>query len=433
MATSHIKKKGPTTAPVGSGFVVTPRETPPSSFAAVSPSYGYKKTARGATWISIPAADAQAKITGRITEMREQVQVPADQCTMKWSSTCADAAKAAAIECRTRGTLVSSNCENMGQCLSFRTIRSGSLISASPELDDESWSASLTQWYDERRNYANQSFDKNPGTVGNFTQLTWFDTQDVGLAIAYELEDDMLKVFVIANFAPPGNINNPEIFKSKTPHPDIVGATHNGPAPVAPASGVEPQGFKFTWTSTLSPESRAKVLKELADVRKKCKVPAKNVELEWNDTLAQNAANAAVGCRKAEKLVNSNHENQGQCLSFRMQQSSKPVNPKTDDSQTLDDNFAIAAIGLWYEERKAFNQTPPDPSSPTEKACGNFTQLVWFDTKEVGVGIAYESHGGNLKSYVVFNFSPPGNVASTAVYKANTPDVGVSRLGSLRR
>ena len=42
----------------------------------------------------------------------------------------------------------------------------------------------------------------------------------------------------------------------------------------------------------------------------------------------------------------------------------------------------------------------------TEKPIGHYTQMVWKNTKEIGVGIAYCANGGMI---IVASYNPPGN------------------------
>ena len=68
-------------------------------------------------------------------------------------------------------------------------------------------------------------------------------------------------------------------------------------------------------------------------------------------------------------------------------------------------NRTTKAIDLWYNE--GVNYTYSD--NTFNNLYGHFTQTVWVNTKYIGAGVAY----GNKKIYVVMNFNPPGNYATT--------------------
>lgn len=59
----------------------------------------------------------------------------------------------------------------------------------------------------------------------------------------------------------------------------------------------------------------------------------------------------------------------------------------------------------WYDEIVAYNYTDPKFSS----AAGHFTQVVWKNSVQLGIGIAFSSD--NRKVLVVAQYYPPGNVA----------------------
>jgi hypothetical protein len=61
------------------------------------------------------------------------------------------------------------------------------------------------------------------------------------------------------------------------------------------------------------------------------------------------------------------------------------------------------ATTSWYNEIKQYNFKHGGFTMET----GHFTQLVWKDSKNLGVGIA-TSRGG--KTYVVAQYSPSGNM-----------------------
>ena len=57
---------------------------------------------------------------------------------------------------------------------------------------------------------------------------------------------------------------------------------------------------------------------------------------------------------------------------------------------------------MWYDELKDYDFGKPGYASNT----GHFTQLVWRDTKQIGIGRASKGHS----VFVAGNYSPAGNV-----------------------
>lgn len=66
---------------------------------------------------------------------------------------------------------------------------------------------------------------------------------------------------------------------------------------------------------------------------------------------------------------------------------------------------------MWYNEVRHYNYSSPGFTSNT----GHFTQLVWAETTHMGVGRAIQGS----TTYVVSNYSPPGNVQGRNNYERN--------------
>ena len=67
--------------------------------------------------------------------------------------------------------------------------------------------------------------------------------------------------------------------------------------------------------------------------------------------------------------------------------------------------FSLGSVPTqsWFDEIKDYDFTNPGFSMKT----GHFTQVVWKNSKQLGVGIAFANNGN--KAVVVANYSPPGN------------------------
>ena len=74
---------------------------------------------------------------------------------------------------------------------------------------------------------------------------------------------------------------------------------------------------------------------------------------------------------------------------------------------------------LWYEKSNLFNY-----QQNSLQNCGTFTQLVWKNTKEIGVGISRK----NGKIYIVALYSPPGNIIGAVTKNVFPPSASTSTV-----
>ena len=70
-------------------------------------------------------------------------------------------------------------------------------------------------------------------------------------------------------------------------------------------------------------------------------------------------------------------------------------------------------ISSWYDEVSMHNFQRPKFSKET----GHFTQMVWKDTKSMGVGVAHSPDGREV--YIVTNYYPAGNIVSRGYFEEN--------------
>ena len=71
----------------------------------------------------------------------------------------------------------------------------------------------------------------------------------------------------------------------------------------------------------------------------------------------------------------------------------------------LIDIVGAEATRAWYDEINSYDFDNPSFSDET----GHFTQVVWKDSKKLGVGYATGKEGSRYTLYVVAQYSPPGN------------------------
>ncbi|KAG8447382.1 hypothetical protein GDO86_014740, partial [Hymenochirus boettgeri] len=74
-------------------------------------------------------------------------------------------------------------------------------------------------------------------------------------------------------------------------------------------------------------------------------------------------------------------------------------------------------VDSWYDEIKNYDFGRPGFRSNT----GHFTQVVWTDSKEVGVGVATDGAG---LFFVVGQYSPAGNITNQGYFEKNVLPAG---------
>ncbi|CAF1331001.1 unnamed protein product [Rotaria sordida] len=125
--------------------------------------------------------------------------------------------------------------------------------------------------------------------------------------------------------------------------------------------------------------------------------------LQLDDTLCRSAQDYAQKLASTNQFSHSGTKGVGENLY------------KAWSSTTIKINGATA-VTSWYNEIKDYNFNNGGFSMKT----GHFTQVVWRNTKKLGVGVAYADEGRTV--YVVAQYSPPGNYQGQ--YQANVRPQG---------
>ncbi|XP_015647983.1 pathogenesis-related protein PRMS [Oryza sativa Japonica Group] len=132
-----------------------------------------------------------------------------------------------------------------------------------------------------------------------------------------------------------------------------------------------------------------------------------NVEVPavvWNDTVAAFAEEYAAdlyagGCH----LQPSSTEDYGENLYFNSDQSSTAADAVASwVSPTLD--------GDWY------HHDTNTCTAPAGESCGHYTQVVWYNSTDIGCATVVCETGDNTGVVVACNYWPPGNIPGESPY-----------------
>ncbi|GIL68002.1 hypothetical protein Vafri_21336 [Volvox africanus] len=129
--------------------------------------------------------------------------------------------------------------------------------------------------------------------------------------------------------------------------------------------------------------------------------------LAWNNTLATHAQDwaanlAASGCG----LSHEHYPGEGENL-YAVWDTSDIVLNCTD------------SVESWYSEISRYSFTSTPYTDNKGKGVGHFTQIVWFDTTQVGCGAA-QGISDEYNCYVVScRYAPPGNYIYDGSYYSN--------------
>lgn len=114
--------------------------------------------------------------------------------------------------------------------------------------------------------------------------------------------------------------------------------------------------------------------------------------LVWSQDLANKAQRWAEENLRNNRMKHEQIEGQGENIYY--------------GNNLLEADCTDAALA-WYSEIKDYDYGTADTKNG--KAVGHFTQLVWKDTTQVGVGIASKKSGSNIVTFIVAKYTPLGN------------------------
>ncbi|XP_072570796.1 uncharacterized protein [Paramormyrops kingsleyae] len=248
----------------------------------------------------------------------------------------------------------------------------------------------VESWYSEIKDYdfSKSGHQKN---TGHFTQVVWKDSQEMGIGMA---TDGKGNVFVVAQYRPAGNITNTGYYEQNVLPPQEGGGSGDGNKPPTPTTKDTPSPTGPTGLSATTADFQKEALEAHNARRQQHGAPPLSLDLDL--------------CREtqkwAEHLVQQNalqHSDTdlGENIFCKWSSDKAPVSGKD-------------AVESWYSEIKDYNFSKPG----YQKKTGHFTQVVWKDSQEMGIGMATDGKG---KVFVVAQYRPAGNITNAGYYERN--------------
>uniref|UniRef100_A0A182WIM3 SCP domain-containing protein n=1 Tax=Anopheles minimus TaxID=112268 RepID=A0A182WIM3_9DIPT len=251
-------------------------------------------------------------------------------------------------------------------------------------------------------------FGKEPATLktGHFTQVVWKDSRELGVGLARNRSG---QVFVVANYDPPGNYigsfakNVPPVGGFEIPKIIV-----DKPSVLKQTSVDEPIG-KTTISSlrrpgSEKPEKHVRIVDEndpkqfdefaVAMLKHHNEYRRRHgaVDLILHKELVRDAQQWAEILARDDRFTYRQNSKFGENL-YCLWSSDRNARPNARD-----------VCRSWYEEVKQYAFTM-EPRAAIKG--GQFTQMVWKGTKELGVGMGQTRSG---KVIVVCTYYPRGNV-----------------------
>lgn len=129
------------------------------------------------------------------------------------------------------------------------------------------------------------------------------------------------------------------------------------------------------------------VLEKINGYRRSHQAP----DVTWSDTISSSVSQPWTDHLAATKTFEHNPDSLDYGENLAMS------GPSNDLTKAVEN-----AIVMWYSEVNKYDFDNPGYAPNT----GHFTQLVWVNTKRIGVGVTV---GSSSEVYVVMNYDPPGN------------------------
>ncbi|XP_053664472.1 uncharacterized protein LOC128713635 [Anopheles marshallii] len=282
-----------------------------------------------------------------------------------------------------------------------------------------SWSSSITagssmivsgrepveNWYSEIDLHV---FGKEPATLktGHFSQVVWKDSRELGVGLARNRSG---QVFVVANYDPPGNyigsfaknvppVGGFEIPKIVIDKPSVLKQTPEGERiRNTTVSSLRRPGFE-------KPEKHVRIVDEndqeqfnefaVAMLKHHNEYRRRHgaMDLVLDKELVRDAQQWSEILARDDRFTYRQNSKYGENL-YCLWSSDRNARPNARD-----------VCRSWYEEVKQYAFTV-EPRTAIKG--GQFTQMVWKGTKELGVGMGQTRTG---KVIVVCTYYPRGNI-----------------------
>ncbi|XP_051513474.1 uncharacterized protein glipr2 isoform X2 [Myxocyprinus asiaticus] len=274
----------------------------------------------------------------------------------------------------------------------------------------------VESWYSEIKdyNFCRPGFSSK---TGHFTQVVWKDTKEIGVGLA----TDGTTTFVVGQYLPAGNITNAGYFQrnvlpagspidSKSSGTANRGGQVHGPSdiyttrpPSVPRSTeTSPPGAKREPHLVSSSSKDSSFENEFLQTHNAYRKNHGASPLNINKNLSRSAQEWAEHLLSIRTLKHSNGE-YGENVYYAWSSATKKLTGRE-------------AVESWYSEIKDYNFSRPGFSSKT----GHFTQVVWKDTEELGVGLATDGK----TTFVVGQYLPAGNISNAGYFERNVLPAG---------
>ena len=262
-------------------------------------------------------------------------------------------------------------------------------------------------WYEE-----NEVYDYSSGTAinkavtGHFTQVVWKESTELGVGVARSSDSS---IYVVANYHPGGNFNN--LVKNNVKYfgdivldelsGDVV-ESHNAAIPddIGHYFNIPLPSFK---NNVFIPNKKdlERFQRDALKRHNYYRQYHQSVPMELNQHLNQYAQKYAEKLAAKDTMLYS-YNSELKTLSEDRIGENFYFFWSTDDDLYIN---GAEAVDNWYDEIKYYNFEKG--CSKNEGVVDHFTQLIWKNSTQFGIGIAKSR---NNSVYIVANYNPKGNI-----------------------
>lgn len=226
-------------------------------------------------------------------------------------------------------------------------------------------------------------FGEEPSDLeaGHLTQVLWEGSEFLGVGVAR----NGYYTFVVCNYNPPGNY--------KGEYAENVPPVHGWRD--------EKTGELVVRSPKKRTESHETFVKEVLRLHNECRSKHGVGPLVLGKSLNDHAQSWANNLAEKGLFLHRPNNYFGENLFW----SSEVV-------------YAKDVVETWYAEHALYKYNVEPFKSGATFNCGHFSQMVWKDTKQLGIGLA---KGKNGTLYVVANYSPRGNIINKFISNVLPP------------